>query len=134
LQVPCVSACCATYNQNSATLALSAGSAQSPLQPVLLLRPTGILCLRFLFESVPLGLDCRHPLMVLPFTHFQRCLRPGNCLIALLALSLPGGLFLPALISRTRTVTKRTFSQGRKRPSMTMGANTSLAGSIRLFR
>ena len=36
--MPCVSACCATYNQNSATLALSAGSAQSPLQPVLLLR------------------------------------------------------------------------------------------------
>ena len=29
---------------------------------------------------------------------------------------------------------KRTSSQGRKRPSTTMGANTSLAGSIRPFR
>jgi hypothetical protein len=29
---------------------------------------------------------------------------------------------------------KKDFLPGRKRPSMTMAANTSLAGSIRLFR
>ena len=36
--------------------------------------------------------------MVFPFTLFQRCLRLGNCLLASLTMSLPGGLFLPTLV------------------------------------
>src|SRR6516165_5183763 len=56
-----------------------------------------VLCLRFLFEGVALGFDCRHPLIMLAFTPFQRCLGFIDCLLASLALLLGGGLFLPAL-------------------------------------
>ena len=106
-QVPCVSACCATYNQNSATLALSAGSAQSPLQPVLLLRPTGILCLRFLFESIPLGLDCRHSYGA-PFHSFPTLLAPWqlpDCVAGAVSpwRPLPSGADFHAVAAPSRT-------------------------------
>jgi hypothetical protein len=62
----------------SPAVALFARPTKSPLQPVLQLYPTGVLRFRFPFNSTALGLDLRHPLVMLSLSLFKQGLRLRN--------------------------------------------------------
>ena len=66
---------------------------QRGFQSLLLLVPAGIFGLRFLLESLHLGLDGRGPLRVLLLGLVQRSLRLVDGLLPAFTLLLPGGLF-----------------------------------------
>jgi hypothetical protein len=77
---------------------LSARSAQSDLQLLLLLLPAGVLRLGPFVEGGALGFDGARSLVVLPFCLGEGCFRLGGCLLAPPVLLRPDGVFLPALV------------------------------------
>jgi hypothetical protein len=85
-------------NGRRAVLFLISRPTQSRLQLMLLFPPTIVLGFRSFFKHGPLGLDGGRPAVMLPFGFFERRLRLGDCLLSPLALQLPCGLFLSALV------------------------------------
>ena len=66
--------------------ALSPGAAQSDLQLLSLLLPTGVLCPRPFFECRAVGFDCACPFVMVPLGVLNRCFGLRDCLLPSLAL------------------------------------------------